>query len=91
MDEYFKSHDMIKLVYRKDLEAFIQKKFEKSCNKDVYFDQLHDYISQVEQEICMLARIFYHSEGSSWSLAISNERLARKKTVDDSSNTNFIK
>ena len=60
-------------VYQKKLRDFVKKEFE-DCDEKLYKNEIHDFLSQVEQEICMTSWIFIPSTGSSWSNAIELER-----------------
>ena len=63
----------LNVVFQDDLRDFVEKKFCK-CEKSVFKGQIHDFLSQVEQEICLNSWIFIPSTGSSWSNAIELER-----------------
>lgn len=75
IQKYLNRHLGLEVYFRHDLLKFIERKFKNSCSAKVYQNQIHDYISQVEQELCMISRIFIRSESSSWSLGA---RLVQK-------------
>ena len=67
----------IEVFWSENLMEFIKEKF-KNCDKSKFFEQIHDFVSQVEQEICYQSQFFVMSWGSSWSDAVVIERRARK-------------
>ena len=66
----------LKVIYSKGLTEFAEKVFRKA-NCDDYENQIHDFLSQLEQEICMRSWLFMPSDGSSWSATVTSDRTAR--------------
>lgn len=73
---YFESRNLGQVRYQKDMQEYIAKKFT-TCPEDKYLDQIHDFVSQTEQEICLRSRTFIESDGSMWSLSVRQERIIR--------------
>ena len=76
-----------------DLEDMIWKKFYvgKRCNKDIYYNQIFEFVSQVEQEICSRSVSFIFSPSSAWSNAVNFERKAKFMMIEkDTSNEEFM-
>ena len=61
------------LFHYPEILAFIQQQFG-NCPEEIFSDQIHDFISQVEQEICSRSKLFMYSPGSSWSKIVRIER-----------------
>ena len=78
-----------KTFYGKDLKIFLKNRF-KLCNREVYNDQIHDFLSLVEMEICSRSKIFIYSGGSSWSKNIRQERWSLRTHVLDVANEDFL-
>ena len=72
---YFSSKNLGKIIFGSDLTNFIENKFKNSCSPEKFDDQIHDFISQAEQEICLKSKIFIESVGSSWSMGVRHERI----------------
>jgi len=66
----------LKVIYSKDLTEFAENVFGKAKCDD-FESQIHDFLSQVEQEICMRSWLFMPSDGSSWSATVTSDRTAR--------------
>ena len=80
----------LKVFNQEHLLEFLQRKFRKSCTVEEFNQQSHEFISQVEQEICMKSTVFIESEGSSWSGQVERERYVRGNYVRDTSNKQFF-
>lgn len=64
------------LVFKgSDLRKYIKNIF-LNCQEHVYDSQIHDFTSQVEQELGLWSKCFWGSIGSSWTMAIGVERKA---------------
>ena len=72
-----------------DLTKFLEASYG-NCPKQIFQDQIHDFTSQIEMDICSEARFFLFSEGSSWSKNICMERAARKSGYQDRPIMDFI-
>ena len=83
------SEGKYRVFYQEHLREFIKEKF-KDCDEKRFELQLHDFVSQVEQQICTDAGIFLGSESSTWSGAIGKDRIARNLTKFDGSNIQFL-
>ena len=90
LSEYLSNNHGIQVFFQEDLRAFLEDSFDK-CGKKEYFNQIHDFVSQLEQEICMGAKVFMPSDGSSWSVAITMERAARNIVVRDVANSVLLR
>ena len=75
----------MQVYHEHDVVKFIRDKFG-NCNKMVFFDQVHDFTSQVEQEICKNSGRFLWSDGSTWSSSIILERSILGTDGGDDSN-----
>ena len=80
----------IKLFHQIELAKMIDRIFS-SCDKTTFSNQIHDFISQVEQEICFQSDVFLSSSGSSWSLAVTQERTVFERVTFDDSNEILLK
>ena len=69
---------------------FVRRKFYDSCDRDKFEKQVHDYVSQLEQEICLYSSIFLNSQASTWSSSIVQERMVRKLGKYDALNNIFF-
>lgn len=72
-----------------DLTAYLTNEY-KTCPNEIFNDQIHDFTSQIEMEICSRAELFIYSKGSSWSKNILMERVAKGVNRNDIENTEFI-
>ena len=77
------------VFYQTHLRDFVTKRFKK-CDRERFELQLHDFVSQTEQQLCTDAGIFLGSESSTWSGAIGKDRAARNLTKYDGSNIVFL-
>jgi len=80
---------MVKVFFQKDLDKLLSEKFS-SCEKTEYISQIHEFKSQVEQELCLKSTIFMESDGSTWSSAINKERFVRGISEFDGMNNIFF-
>lgn len=90
LSEYLSNNHGIQVFFQEDLRAFLESSYS-GCDKKAYFNQIHDFVSQLEQEICMGAKVFMPSDGSSWSVAITMERAARDIVVNDVANSVMLR
>lgn len=79
----------IQVFYHYHLHDFVKSQFT-TCNDQRYFHQIHDFISQLEQEIMMTSDVFVESTGSSWSFAVFIERAARRRSGNDIVTSQFL-
>ena len=77
------------VFHQTHLRDFIKNKF-RDCAEERFELQLHDFVSQTEQQLCTDAGIFLGSESSTWSGAIAKDRGARNLTKYDGSNIVFL-
>lgn len=77
-----------KAYYGEDLRKFLEKKYEL-CPEEVFTDQIHDFLSLVEMELCSMSRVFIYSGASSWSRNVNQERQVLRKSILDVSNEKF--
>lgn len=89
LSDFLVNHD-IHVFFQEHLRSYVEQQFSE-CKRSRYFNQLHDFISQLEQEICMTSKLFMPSDGSSWSAAITMERLARDQSHSDIANSIFLR
>jgi len=81
---YFTKNKMGNMILSQtNLQKFVDFKFGSSCPRHKFLKQQYDFISQIEQELCMRSKIFYESDGSSWSVEVKYGRLVRGPTKDD--------
>ena len=80
----------VKVVTGRDLSEWVQEKYSKNCDAKMMADEVHDFTSQVEMEICSISGLFLSSDGSSWSENIKMERQAKRIHWWDRSNTQFL-
>ena len=80
----------VKVVTGTDLNEWVQEKYSKNCDAKMMADEVHDFTSQVEMEICSISGLFLSSDGSSWSENIKMERQAKRIHWWDRSNTQFL-
>lgn len=91
LGEELKQRFGITTFYGKHIVMFARRKFFDSCGKERYEKQIHDYVSQLEQEVCLWSSIFLNSQASTWSSSIVQERLVRKLGEHDTLNNIFFK
>jgi len=89
IQKHFQKKDIGQVFFQDSLKTFLDKKFS-SCDSKTYNNQINDFMSQVEQEICLRSKVFIQSEGSSWTLGLMHERYVRGVDEDDFSNTHLI-
>jgi len=77
------------VYHQTHLREFIRNKFD-TCDENRFDLQLHDFVSQTEQQLCTDAGIFLASESSTWSGAITEDRRSRNLTENDGSNVMFL-
>ena len=75
----------LRLLNIDDLEEYIGERWA-NCEKDELRLVKHDFVSQLEQEICMNSKRFLWSDSSSWSVAVQFERDIRRWSLKDESN-----
>lgn len=63
-----------------DLEKFILDKFVK-CPKTKLFNQIYEFISQVEQQICKKSEIFAYTGSSAFSKTVNFERKVEFRSI----------
>jgi len=80
----------VKVVTGRDLGEWVQQKYGGVCDENMMADEVHDFTSQVEMEICSISGLFLSSDGSSWSENIKMERQAKRMHWWDRSNTQFM-
>ena len=80
----------IKVFSGKDLTEWADERYTGVCPELTLRDEMHDFRSQVEMEICSISGLFFSSDGSSWSENISMERQAKRMHWWDRSNTQFM-
>ena len=68
---------------------FTDSKFSE-CPDEKYNNQIHDFVSQVEMELCLESTIFVESHGSSWSLGVNYDRHVRGRRGNDVHNDVFL-
>merc|ERR1719454_3581 len=76
----------VQVFHQEHVKSFIDAKYKSTCPTEKYKGEVHDYMSQFEQELCMKGEIFLCSDSSSWSVAIQFERDVRGVSENDSSN-----
>ena len=79
----------IEVFYVEKLHDFIHDKY-KDCPEKIYKEESHEFISQVEQEVCMRSITFMPADGSSWSSEITADRAARDIAEFDVENHIFF-
>ena len=79
----------IDVVYGRDLDNFLRKRYSK-CPEDTLHDELHDFLSLTEMELCSTSTVFIYSGGSSWSRNINMERQAKRMHRWDQPNSWFL-
>ena len=77
------------MYHQEQLRKFADKKFGY-CEKDRFKQQLHDFVSQTEQQLCTDAKVFLYSESSTWSGTIEKDRKVRGLDNFDGSNIVFL-
>ena len=88
LSRVLKEYD-IQVFYHYHLHDFVKSQFT-TCDDQRYFHQIHDFVSQLEQEIMMTSDVFVESTGSSWSFAVYIERAARRKEKNDIVTSQFL-
>ena len=86
---YFKEKEIAEVYHQHDLWAFIKQKFHK-CDERIFNHQIHDFMSQVEMELCFRSKVFAGSEVSGWSAGVGHERRVRGMDGIDFSNFRFF-
>lgn len=87
--QYMENDLGLKIYSAEDVVPLIEDQFDK-CPLGTFENQIHDFISQLEQEICMLSTVFFPSDGSSWSQVIQADRMARSTHENDIENRIFF-
>ena len=82
--QHVKLTEYIQIFTQSDLRMLVEKKFS-DCETDKMRGQIHEFVSQTEQEIVLNSEIFLFSPGSTWSDGVSHERLAYLKGEFDRS------
>ena len=67
-----------------DLRILVEKTFN-NCDETKMKGQIHEFVSQTEQEIALNSDIFLFSPSSTWSDGVNHERLAHLKGELDKS------
>ena len=80
----------IRVYYGRTLREFLKNR-HKDCPNRILNDQIHDFLSQVEMELCSKSDLFIYSKSSSWSLNIIMERQARRVSHFDIPNDMLMK
>ena len=75
-----------KILKGNDLDKYVRRKL--NCESELIESEIHDLISQTEQEIALRSNIFLSSIGSSWSTVVNYERIAWE-TESKSDTTNL--
>lgn len=79
----------IEVFHGDDLLNFLKKRHQK-CNPDAMRDEIHDFISLTEMEMCSKSQLFIYSGGSSWSRNILMERETIRIHKYDMENSRFM-
>ena len=89
MAEHINKNYQVKVLTGGTLTSWLEKRHQ-NCPKEVFDDQMHDFVSLFEMEICSRSKIFIYSGGSSWSRNINMERQAKRADKKDIDNQNFL-
>ena len=79
----------ITVYYGEDLMKFLKNRHSK-CPEPIMRDEIHDFISLTEMELCSKSDLFIYSGGSSWSRNILMERQTVRKHQQDLENSRFM-
>ena len=80
----------VKVVHEKHLERFVEDRFKACMGTATWKDQIFDFYSQLEQEICLRSKLFIGSSQSSWTKTVHYERVARGVSGNDLSQNLFL-
>ena len=79
------------IIGQDQLRKFVDDRFKSTCDEQRFQHQLHDFISQVEQELCTSSYAFISSDSSTWSGTIIKDRRAAGNAKSDISNSLFFR
>ena len=89
--QYLEKKGIARVFYQNVLESKLNAHFGTSCPGERFKGQIHDFISQLEMEICMRSEAFASSEGSSWSINVQRDRFYRDiESIHDVTNDQFM-
>ena len=83
------NNEGVDVIFGTDLMKFLEKRHEK-CPKEIFRDEIHDFVSLVEMELCSRSQLFIYSGGSSWSRNILMERETIRIHKFDLENSRFM-